>query len=371
MDKSSGIISVFFLLLFAGVLIAGCSSDTPSSNATAAQPGVTTAASSGVLYSAGDIIKNPKSSSGSALLIIKYDAGADTYERAYIYPNSDGTWGYRMDSKTEKISRSIIEKVYTQKVGTKSVSAIPISTPTAAVTATQVYTTKATTAASATTATTTTTSTAGLPKVISIEPDNGKTGTTVSITELKGVNFVTGATVGLVKSGSTNITATSVSVSSANIMTCTFTLPSDASVGYWDVLVTNPNGQYHQFKNGFNVRQGSTSSTTTTTTTTTTTSSSSTSATITSVSPTVISSAGADVLAKRLTISGTNLGAVSNIKITKSGTTISGTGYYASTANEAWANFDIPASSNGAWTVIIVDSSGNTISSLSNGLTVV
>ncbi|MFA4860014.1 IPT/TIG domain-containing protein [Methanoregula sp.] len=357
MDKSSGIISVFFLLLFAGVLIAGCSSDTPSSNATAAQPGVTTAASSGALYSAGDIIKNPKSSSGTALLIIKYDAGADTYERAYIYPNSDGTWGYRMDSKTEKISRSIIEKVYTQKVGTKSVSAIPISTPTAAVTATQVYTTKATTAASATTATTTTTSTAGLPKVISIEPDNGKTGTSVSITELKGVNFVTGATVVLVKSGGTNITATSVSVSSANLMTCTFSLPSDASVGYWDVLVTNPNGQYHQFKNGFNVRQGSTSSTTTTTTTTT--SASTTAPTISSISPTSV--IGSD--RHSITISGSNFRSGIMGKLTQSSTTITSVSdcLIESGLTQMVCKFDIPTGTYGSWSLVVTNSDGSSV----------
>jgi len=239
MNKSWGIISIILVILFAGVLFMGCSSsDTSSPSASTTTASVTTAAAStGHLYSAGDIIKNPKSSSATALLIISYDAGADTYERAYIYPNGDGSWGYRMDSKTEKISRSTIEKVYTQKVGTKAVSAVPIQTPTPAVTPTQVYTTQTTTTASATA----TTASSSAPHMSSIEPDNAKTGTTVSITELKGTNFQSGVTVVLVKSGTT-INATNVVFSSSSLLTCTFVIPSGADVGYWDVKVTNPDG---------------------------------------------------------------------------------------------------------------------------------
>ncbi len=347
----------------------GCSSsDTSSPSASTTTASVTTAAAStGHLYSAGDIIKNPKSSSATALLIISYDAGADTYERAYIYPNGDGSWGYRMDTKTEKISRSTIEKVYTEKVGTKTVSAVPIQTPTPAVTPTQVYTTQTTTASA-----TATTASLSAPHITSIDPSDGNTGTTVSITNLVGTNFQSGATVTLVKIGSGTINATSVVFTSSSLLSCTVAIPSDAATGNWDVKVTNPDGQFHQYSTGFTVHQGTTSTSTTTTTSSssTTTTTTATTATLSGVSPAVVATGGSDTY-QTLVISGTNFGSVSNIKLTNSaGNTITGTGFYAASTNQAQASFTIPGGANGAWTVSIVDSSGNVLASLSGALTV-
>jgi len=352
----------------------GCSSS-DSSSTTTAQPSVTaTTASSAALYSAGDIVKNPKSTTTSALLIISFDAGKDMYERAYIYPNNDGSWGYRIDSKTEKISRSVIEKVYTQKVGSKTVSAVPISTPTPIATPTPFPTTQATATSTATA--TATTSSLSAPHVTGIEPDNGKAGTTVSITELRGTNFQSNCSVALVKSGSSNIVATNVIVSASGVISCTVILPSDASLGPWGVVVTNPDGQAHEYKNGFTIREGSTSQTTATATTTTSSSSSTTTttvktATLTSVSPNIVATGGSESLSKQLVITGTNFESVANIKLTKSGSnTISGQSYWAQSGTNAQANFDFPAGSNGQWTVTVVDSSGNVLASLSNALTV-
>jgi hypothetical protein len=264
MVKSSGILVIFLALLIAGVLIAGCSSSTSASNATTS-PTVTTIAVSSGPYSAGDIVKNPKSSSTSALLIISYDAASDTYERAYIYPNNDGSWGYRTDSRTEKISRSVIDKVYTQKLETRAISDVPITTPPPAVVPAAVYTSTVATAEA------TTTTASSPPRVLSIEPNTGSTGTTVSITGLKGYDFLSGATVTLVKSGSSDIEATRVNVAPPDLITCTFSIPSDAAVGYWHVLVTNPDKQYHKFLNGFTITQGTATTATTASTTTTTT----------------------------------------------------------------------------------------------------
>ena len=81
-----------------------------------------------------------------------------------------------------------------------------------------------------------------------------------------GGNFQSGATVQLVHSGNSNINATSVAWVSASHMTCTFTIPSTATTGSWDVVVTNPDGQFVSYANEFIVH-GSTSSVTTTTTT--------------------------------------------------------------------------------------------------------
>ncbi|MFA4876534.1 MAG: IPT/TIG domain-containing protein [Methanoregula sp.] len=349
MDKSSGIILLFLALLVTGVFIAGCSSDTAAPAATA-QPAVTTAAAtSGALYSAGDIIKNPKSTSNSALLIIGYDAGSDTYERAYIYPNSDGSWGYRMDSKTEKISRSTLEKIYTQKVTKKTVSAVPISTPTPAVLPTEVYTTTITTASA--TASTTTSST-GLPKIMAVpDPDEGKTGTTVSITELKGLNFVSGATITLVKTGSPSIIATNVNVQSGNLITCTLVIPVNATIGIWDIVVKNPDGQYHQYNNSFTVRQGSTTTTTTTSTTTT----SASSPTITNNDPSTAVGAGY----YPITITGSNFRNGLTAKLTLSGKsdiTATECSLFNEARTEMRCFFTLPEGSAGLWTLVVSNS---------------
>jgi hypothetical protein len=85
------------------------------------------------------------------------------------------------------------------------------------------------------------------PAVTGITPDNGMTSTTVSVTDLAGMNFVVGTTpeVWLAKAGEINITATGVTVVSANKITCTLALPgpSATNIGQWDVVVKNADGQ--------------------------------------------------------------------------------------------------------------------------------
>ena len=90
-----------FLLLFA--LVAGCA-DTPApSNATTTK---TPVPGSGPAFIAGDIVKSPTSTSPTAWLIISYDVSTDTYQRAVIYPNSDGSWGYRLNSNSGTIQQN-------------------------------------------------------------------------------------------------------------------------------------------------------------------------------------------------------------------------------------------------------------------------
>jgi len=82
------------------------------------------------------------------------------------------------------------------------------------------------------------------PTIRNISPDEGTAGTIISITDLEGNNFLSGATVTLVKSGYPNITATNVNVWSSTRITCTLSLPSNTDSGSWDVVVTNPDGRY-------------------------------------------------------------------------------------------------------------------------------
>jgi hypothetical protein len=117
MEKRYFMVTVMIMLLVMTIFLAGCSgsTDSTSSGQTEVTGTAAAAASSAPLYIAGDIVKNPKSSSAIGVLIISYDAGSDMYTRALVYPNSDGSWGYRMDSTTESVSRATIEKVYTQR----------------------------------------------------------------------------------------------------------------------------------------------------------------------------------------------------------------------------------------------------------------
>jgi hypothetical protein len=338
-----GLISV----LIACILAAGCSDS--SGPAPAPEQTLSAVATpSGPLYGAGDIIKNPKVGSSAALLIISYDAGTDKYDRAYVYPNSDGSWGYRVDAKTDKIDRSVIEKMYTQKVTTKTVSAITIRTPTTVATPVVSLTTSATVSPN----TTATTTTARPPRIKEVGTDTGKAGTTVSITDLQGEDFRAGANVTLKKSGQTSIVATNV-VAASNLITCTFVIPAGTATGYWDVVVTNPDGQYHQYMNGFHILEGTAVTTTTTTATTTT---SSTAPTISSNDPAVVIGQGY----YPISISGTNFSLTGiAAKLTTSGKAdISASTCSMSSTSQMTCYFDIPMGSQGSWNIVVTNPGG-------------
>ena len=79
------------------------------------------------------------------------------------------------------------------------------------------------------------------PTVSSITPSDGLNTKTVSITNLSGTGFQSGAKVNLTRTGYPNITATGVTIVSPTKITCTFDLTGKAA-GLWDVVVTNTDG---------------------------------------------------------------------------------------------------------------------------------
>ncbi len=91
--------------------------------------------------------------------------------------------------------------------------------------------------------------------VTGIDPATGVAGTSISITNLAGTGFLSGATVNLTKSDSADVSAIPVTVVSPTQITCTFVLPASSSttVGTWNVVVTNPDGQSVTLANGFRV----------------------------------------------------------------------------------------------------------------------
>jgi len=214
------------LLLVAGVLFAGCSGD--SGDTSAATPVPTP--SSGVKYVAGDIIAKTDTGSEQQLYVItKYDAAADKYERAWIYKNSDGSWGHFVDSKTDKSPRAIVEKVYPYKVGHVTVSAIPVVTLTVAPAATLTYV-------------------GASPVVSSISPNSGVKDGTVVVT-ITGKNFQTGAAASLLQPGASMVAGSATSVSTTTITT-TFNLYGKEE-GSYNVRVVNPDTRSDTLQNAF------------------------------------------------------------------------------------------------------------------------
>jgi hypothetical protein len=98
--------------------------------------------------------------------------------------------------------------------------------------------------------------TAPAPTVTGITPSNGANTTTVGILNLAGTNFMSSATVKLNRTGCADIPGTSVTVVSPTKITCTFDL-TNKTVGPYNVVVTNPDGNSGTLPGGFIVTGGS------------------------------------------------------------------------------------------------------------------
>jgi hypothetical protein len=351
MNKTASMISMLFLIIGC-VFITACTGSSGTGNTTPQITSVTPTPSTGALYSTGDIVRNPKGSQDTAWLVIGYDPAKDSYERAFIYRNADGTWGYRLDSRTEQANRVVMEKLYTEKITNKAPASIPIKQPTAAATTAAASTTTGAT----TTKTTSTVSPTGKPTFKNIVPDAGTAGTTISITALTGTNFRSGATVTLVKADNPNITATNVNVQSSTLISCTFSPPSNATAGAWDVVITNPDGQFVSYANIFSI-QGSPQTSTTTPAD---------SQGITSIDPTFMY-VGTQ---REITITGTNFQQGFSAKLTKSPNTVI-EAYFErwDSPTQVIARFQTQKGQTGTYNVIVTNPDGS-ILRLPNGFEV-
>ncbi len=86
--------------------------------------------------------------------------------------------------------------------------------------------------------------------VSSLRPRRGVNSGVVGIDYLCGSGFVSGATARLRKTGQPDIPASSVAVVNPGKITCNFDL-TGKSPGYWDLIVTNPDGQMDWAYNAF------------------------------------------------------------------------------------------------------------------------
>jgi hypothetical protein len=335
MDRITICVPCLVLLLVACLLIAGCqSSDSVNQTAQSGITAITT--NGGAQYTAGDIVRNPKSTATTAWLVIGYNPTSDTYERALIYPKTDGSWGYRTDSRTENADRTVMEKVYTEVLDNIPPSSVPLVTPTT------IATEAPTPAPVAVTAVTTAVSTA--PKITKIIPDTGYAGTSVAISDLVGENFVTGIIVTLSHSGSSTVTATNVRVISNKSLICTFAIPSEATAGSWDVGVTNPDGQSDRYTNIFTVHRDASAVTTTTATSAGT-------VPITYIDPSIGHTGYSGY-----TITGSKFQSGATVKLQRSGyTDIEGTTVIVDSDTQLHCFFTIPTGDFGTWDIKVTN----------------
>jgi hypothetical protein len=92
------------------------------------------------------------------------------------------------------------------------------------------------------------------PTVTNITPASGRRNTTVTITNLAGTGFIAGAKVQLTRVGSTPINATNIAVVSTKKITCKFPIRAAATLGKWNVKVTNKDNRSGSKASAFTVR---------------------------------------------------------------------------------------------------------------------
>lgn len=252
MGRSATIFIILSIFLIMVVSMTGCSDSSDSAASGSTSDTVAATTTTGPLFTAGDIVRSATGSESPAWLVLSYNSAGDSYTRALIYKNTDGSYGYRTSPATETSKRAIMEKVYTVKITHVTVVSVPTAAPTTVTTS--VTTTKTTTAAAATT--TKTTSTAK-PSIKAMDPEEGEAGTTVS-TKITGADFVSNLTAKLRHSGETSIIATKVTFYSSSSVTCTFDIPNSTKVGPWDIMVTNPNSLSGEITNYFIVHANKT-----------------------------------------------------------------------------------------------------------------
>jgi hypothetical protein len=250
MERFPTIFIVLSIFLIMGVSMTGCSESSDSAVPGSGSDTVAAPTTAGPLFTAGDIVRSATGSESPAWLVLSYDPAGDSYTRALIYRNTDETWGYRVNSRTDTSQRETMEKVFTVKITHVTVASVPTAAPATKTTGVTATTTRKT--ATTAPATTTATSTAR-PSIKAMNPEQGYAGGSVS-TEITGSNFVSNLTASLRRSGETSITATKVTWLSSSIVTCTFDLPNSTKVGPWDIVVTNPNGLSGDLTNYFTIR---------------------------------------------------------------------------------------------------------------------
>jgi PKD repeat protein len=185
------------------------------------------------------------------------------------------------------------------------------------------------------------------PDVASITPAIGENTGSVSITNLGGSNFVTGATVRLISSDNSNINATGVTVVSPTKITCTLPLSGKPS-GQYNIFVINPDGQAGVLANGFTVTAPTVPK-------------------ITSITP----ATGVNTSSVSITnLAGTNFAVGATVKLNRTGyADIPGTSVTVVSPTQITCTFDLTNRIAGVYNVVVINP-GNQVLVLANGFSV-
>jgi len=184
------------------------------------------------------------------------------------------------------------------------------------------------------------------PTVTAITPNNGVNNASVSVTNLTGTGFTTGATVKLTKTGLTDISATSVTVVSSTLITCTLPITS-AGTGAWNVVVTNTDAQAGTLASGFTVKYPA--------------------PTVTAITP----NSGVNNTSVSVTnLAGTGFVTGATVKLTKSGLSdISATSVTVVSSTQITCTLPITSAGTGAWNVVVTNTDAQS-GTLASGFTV-
>ncbi len=190
------------------------------------------------------------------------------------------------------------------------------------------------------------------PTVSGITPSSGQNATSISITNLAGTGFTSslgGTTVKLTKTGQADIAATGVTVASATQINCTFDL-TGKTIGLWNVVVTNPDGQTATLANGFTITYVSIPA-----------------PTITGITP----SSGQNTTSIGITnLAGTGFLTGATVKLTKTGQTdIAATSVTVVSATQINCTVNLTGKTVGPWNVVVTNTDTQT-GTLTNGFTV-